>query len=176
MPFNYNSDTREIRLKSIPFFYHSDLYKVYLKDNVPKVKVEITIKAEKDKVFSTIKDFENLQSKLHHIFKSVKVISREGNSIITEELVKMAGREISQKVKHVIQPTNQHEVFILKGDAKDSHIVESYEETSKGTKIIVEGDFKLAGKLNLLGFFAKGKIEKSITEVMEEFAKLILKK
>ena len=160
----------------MPFFYDSDLYKVYLKDNVPKVKVEIIIKAEKDKVFSTITDFENLPSKLPHIFKSVKVISREGNSIITEELVKMAGRDIAQKVKHVIQPTEQHEVFILEGDAKDSHIVESYEETSQGTKIIVEGDFKLAGKLNLLGFFAKGKIEKSITEVMEEFAKLILKK
>ncbi len=160
----------------MPFFYDSDLYKVYLKDNVPKVKVEIIIKAEKDKVFSTITDFENLPSKLPHIFKSVKVISREGNSLITEELVKMAGRDIAQKVKHVIQPTKQHEVFILEGDAKDSHIVESYEETSLGTKIIVEGDFKLAGKLNLLGFFAKGKIEKSITEVMEEFAKLIPKK
>ncbi len=160
----------------MPFFYDSDLYKVYLKDNVPKVKVEIIIKAEKDKVFSTITDFENLPSKLPHIFKSVKVISREGNSLITEELVKMAGRDIAQKVKHVIQPTEQHEVFILEGDAKDSHIVENYEEISKGTKIIVEGDFKLAGKLNLLGFFAKGKIEKSITEVMEEFAKIILKK
>ena len=140
---------------------------------MPKVKVEIIIKAEKDKVFSTITDFENLPSKLPHIFKSVKVISREGNSIITEELVKMAGRDIAQKVKHVIQPTEQHEVFILKGDAKGSHIVESYEETSEGTKIIVEGDFKLAGKLNLLGFFAKGKIEKSINEVMGEFAKLL---
>jgi ribosome-associated toxin RatA of RatAB toxin-antitoxin module len=160
----------------MPFFYDSDLYKVYLKDNVPKVKVEIIIEAEKDKVFSTITDFENLPSKLPHIFKSVKVISREGNSLITEELVKMAGRDIAQKVKHVIKPTDQHEVFILEGDAKDSHIVESYEETSKGTKIIVEGDFKLAGKLNLLGFIAKGKIEKSITEVMEEFTKIILKK
>ncbi len=160
----------------MPFFYDSDLYKVYLKDKVPKVKVEIIIKAEKDKVFSAITDFENLPSKLPHIFKSVKVISQEGNSFITEELVKMAGRDIAQKVKHVIQPTEQHEVFILEGDAKDSHIVESYEETSQGTKIIVEGDFKLKGKLNLLGFFAKGKIEKSITEVMEEFAKLILKK
>ncbi len=157
----------------MPFNYHSDLYKVYLKDNVPKVKVEIFIKAEKDKVFSTITDFENLPSKLPHIFKSVKVISREGNSIITEELVKMAGREISQKVKHVIQPTEQHEVFILEGDAKGSHIVEYYKDTTKGTKIIVEGDFMLAGKMNLLGFFAKGKIERSITDVMDEFAKIL---
>jgi len=141
---------------------------------VPKVKVEKIIKAEKDKVFSTITDFENLPSKLPQIFKSVKVISREGNSLVTEELVKMAGRDITQKVKHVIQPTEKHEVFILEGDAKGSHIVESYEETREGTKIIVEGDFKLVGTLNLLGFFAKGEIEKSINEVMDEFAKLLI--
>ncbi len=141
---------------------------------MPKVKVEKIIKAEKDKVFYTMTDFEKLQSKLPQIFKSVKIISREGNSIVTEEFVKMAGREITQKVKHIIQPTEKHEVFILEGDAKGSYIVESYEETSEGTKIIVEGDFKLAGNLNLLGFFAKGKIEKSINEVMDEFAKILI--
>ena len=80
----------------------SDLYKVYQKDNVPKVRVEKIIKAEKDKVFSTMTDFENLPSKLPQIFKSVKIISREGNSLITEEFVKMAGRDITQTVKHVI--------------------------------------------------------------------------
>jgi coenzyme Q-binding protein COQ10 len=140
---------------------------------VPKVKVEKIIKAERDKVFSTMTDFENLPSKLPQIFKSVKITSQEGNSLITEEFVKMAGRDIVQKVKHVIQPTEKHEVFILEGDAKGSHIVESYREISGGTKIIVEGDFQLAGKLNLLVFFAKREIEKNINKVMDEFAKLL---
>jgi len=141
-----------------------------------KVKVEKNIKSKKEKVFLTITDFENLPIKLPHIFKSVKIISRKGNSIITEEVVKMAGREIVQKVKHVIKPTEKHEVFILEGDAKGSHIVEIYEETSEGTKIIVEGDFKLAGRLNILGFFVKVKIEKNINEIMDEFAKILTSK
>jgi len=141
---------------------------------VLKIKVEKIIKAKKDKVFFTITDFENLPSKLLQIFKSVKIISREGNYIITEEFVRMVRRDITQKVKHVIQPTEKRGVFILEGDAKGSHIVESYEETSEGTKIIVEGDFKLAGNLNLLGFFAKVKIEKSINEVIDEFANLLI--
>ena len=140
---------------------------------MPKVKVEKIIKANKDKVFFTITDFENLPSKLPQIFKSIKIISQKDNSIITEELVRMAGRYITQKVKHVLQPTDKHEVFILKGDAKGSHIVETYEETSEGTKIIVEGDFTLAGKLNLLGFLAKLKIEQSINKVMDEFAEIL---
>ncbi len=140
---------------------------------MPKVKVEKIIKADKDKVFFTITDFENLPSKLPQIFKSIKIISRKDNSIVTEEFVRMAGRDITQKVKHVLQPTDKHEVFILEGDAKGSHIVETYEETSEGTKIIVEGDFTLAGKLNFLGFLAKLKIEQSINEVMDEFAEIL---
>jgi len=140
---------------------------------MPKVKVEKIIKADKDKVFFTITDFENLPSKLPQIFKSIKIISRKDNSVITEEFVRMAGRDITQKVKHVLHPTDKHEVFILEGDAKGSHIVETYEETSEGTKIIVEGDFTLAGKLNLLGFLAKLKIEQSINEVMDEFAEIL---
>jgi len=140
---------------------------------MPKVKVEKIIKAKKDKVFFIMTDFENLPSKLPKIFKSVKVISQEGNSIITEEFVKMAGRDIRQKVKHVINSTEKHEVFILEGDLKNSHIIESYEETTKGTKIVVEGDFKLAGKLKLLGFFAKGEIEKNINKVIDEFTEII---
>ena len=55
---------------------------------MPKVKVEKIIKADKDKVFFTITDFENLPSKLPQIFKSIKIISRKDNSIITEEFVR----------------------------------------------------------------------------------------
>ena len=140
---------------------------------MPKIRVEKIIKANKDRVFSTITDFENLPLKLPQIFKSIKIISLDDNSITTEEFVRMAGRDITQKVKHVLQPTDKHEVFILEGDAKGSYIVETYEKTSEGTKIIVEGDFKLAGKLNLLGFLAKLKIEQSINEVMDEFAEIL---
>ncbi len=136
---------------------------------MPKVRVEKIIKAEKDRVFSIITDFENLPSKLPQIFKSIKIISRDDHSITTEESVRMAGRDITQKVRHVLYPSYKHEVFILEGDAKGSHIVETYTKTSGGTKIIVDGDFKLAGKLGLLGFIAKMKIEQNISEIMDEF-------
>ena len=141
---------------------------------MPKVRVEKIIKAEKDRVFSIITDFENLPSKLPQIFKSIKIISRDDNSITTEESVRMAGRDITQKVRHVLYPSYKHEVFILEGDAKGSHIVETYTKTSGGTKIIVDGDFKLAGKLRLLGFIAKMKIEQSISEIMDEFDVLLM--
>ena len=84
----------------------------------------------------------------------------------------LAGREMHQTTKHILTPSQIDKVHLLSGDAKDSHIVTRYESVPEGTKITVEGDFKLAGKLKLVGFMAKGKIEKGITEVIEEFQKV----
>ena len=140
---------------------------------MPKVRVEKMIKADRAKVFTTVTDFENLPAKLPSYFKSMKIVSREGNSVVIEESVNMGGRDIIQTAKHVLTPPEKHEVFIMDGDAKDSQIVETYQSTSDGTKIIIDGDFKLAGKLKLIGFLAAGKIKNNIEEVMNEFAKIV---
>lgn len=139
---------------------------------MPKVKVEKIIKAKRENLFNLVTDFENLPQRFPQFFKSVKVISREGNTVTTEEHVMMAGREMHQTAKHILTAAEIDDVHILSGDAKDSHIVTKYENIPEGTKITVEGDFKLAGKLKLVGFMAKGKIEKGIEEVMQEFARV----
>lgn len=137
------------------------------------MKVTKIIKAERSKVFNTITDFENLPNRLPEFFNSIKIISKEGNVTIIEESVKVAGRDITQTTKHILTPPEKHEVLVMTGDAKDSHIVETYENVSEGTKVTVDGDFKLSGKLKLVGFIAKRKIEKNINEVMDALAKIV---
>jgi len=139
---------------------------------MPKVKVERTIKANPEKIFNMVTDFENLSNKFPQFFKSVKVVSREGNTITTEDHSVLGGREMHQTTKHILTPPQIDEVYILSGDAKDSHIVTTYQAISEGTKVIVDGDFKLAGKLKLVGFMAKGKIENGINQVIDEFARV----
>lgn len=139
---------------------------------MPKIKVEKTIKADREKIFNMVTDFESLPSKFPQFFKSVKIISREGNTVTTEDHAVMAGREVHQTTKHVLTPPEIDDVQLLSGDAKDSHIVTTYTTIPEGTKVTVEGDFKLAGKLKLVGFMAKGKIEKSIEEVIDQFGKV----
>jgi carbon monoxide dehydrogenase subunit G len=139
---------------------------------MPRVKVERIIKGECEKIFRMVTDFENLPNKFPQFFKSVKIVSKDGNSITTEDVSIMGGREMHQTVKHIFSPPNTDEVYILSGDAKDSHIVTTYEKTKDGTKITVDGDIKLAGKLKLVGFMAKGKIENGISQVIEEFARV----
>jgi hypothetical protein len=119
-----------------------------------------------------VTDFESLPNKFPQFFKSVKIISREGNTVTTEDHAVMAGREVHQTTKHVLTPPEIDDVHLLSGDAKDSHIVTTYTTVSEGTKVTVEGDFKLAGKFKLVGFMAKGKIEKSIEEVIDQFGKV----
>ena len=137
------------------------------------MKVTKIIKAERSKVFNTITDFENLPNRLPEFFNSIKIVSKEGNVTIIEESIKMAGRDITQTTKHILTPPEKHEVLVMTGDAKDSHIVETYENVSEGTKVTVDGDFKLSGKLKLVGFVAKRKIEKNINEVMDALAKIV---
>ena len=137
------------------------------------MKVTKIIKAERSKVFNTITDFENLPNRLPEFFNSIKIVSKEGNVTIIEESIKMAGRDITQTTKHILTPPEKHEVLVMTGDAKGSHIVETYENVSEGTKVTVDGDFKLSGKLKLVGFIAKRKIEKNINEVMDAIAKIV---
>lgn len=140
---------------------------------MPKVKIERIIRAQTDKVFYTITDFENLPVRLPEFFKSINIVSKDGNTIIINESIRMAGKDINQTTKHILIPPIQHEVFILDGDAKDSHIVERYVSFNNGTKIIIDGDFHLAGKLKLVGFIAKKKIEKNINEILDELSKIV---
>jgi len=74
--------------------------------------------------------------------------------------------------KHVILYPEIHEVFVIGGDAKGSHIVERYESINDDTKITVEADINLRGPLKLLAFFGKSKIKKGFTKIMDEFANI----
>jgi len=106
---------------------------------MPKVKVEKTIRASREKIFNLVTDFENLPLRFPQFFRSVKVISREGNTVTTEDLAMMAGREIDQTTKHILVPPLIDEVYLLSGDARDSHIITKYETIPEGTKITVGG-------------------------------------
>jgi coenzyme Q-binding protein COQ10 len=91
---------------------------------------------------------------------------------VVEEHVKLAGRELIMMTKHVTKYPEIHEVFVIGGDAKGSHIVEKYENIPQGTKIIVYADIKLKGVLRLVGLLGKSKITKSFSKIMNEFAKI----
>ncbi len=74
--------------------------------------------------------------------------------------------------KHITKYPELHEVFVIGGDAKGSHIIERYESVKEGTKITVVADLTLRGPLKLAAFFGKSKIKKGFVKIMDEFAKI----
>ena len=140
---------------------------------MPKFSFEKLIKAERTKVFEIITNYEEFQKLLPRHFSSIRVRSRRDNVAVVEEHIRVAGRELVMMTKHVTNYPETHEVFVIGGDAKGSHILERYESVKEGTKIIVEAEIKLKGVMRLAGFFGKEKIRQSFIKIMDEFAKIV---
>jgi len=139
---------------------------------LPKINFVKIIKADRNKVFEITTNFKDFQKTLPKFFPSIRVRSMRDDIAIVEEHVRLAGRELVMMTKHVTKPTELHEVFVIGGDAKGSHFIEKYEIVPEGTKITVNVDLKLHGKLKLAAFFGKGKIKNDFSKIMDEFAKI----
>jgi coenzyme Q-binding protein COQ10 len=139
---------------------------------LPKINFEKIVKAERVKVFNIVANYEQFQKTLPKYFPSIRIRSTRGNTAVVEEHIRIAGREFIMMTKHVTKFPELHEVFVIGGDAKGSHIIERYESIQGGTKITVEADLKLAGILKIAALFGKDKIKKGFTKIIDEFAKI----
>jgi len=140
------------------------------------INFEKIVNADREKVFDIVSDYEKFEKTLPQYFPSIRIRSKRGNTAIVEEHVRLAGREMIMMTKHVTKYPELHEVFVIGGNAKGSHIIERFESIPEGTKINVEIDLKLNGALKIIGMFGKNKIQDSFTKIMDEFAKIAEKK
>ncbi len=105
-------------------------------------------------------------------FPSVRVRSVRGNVSVVEEYMNLGDRELLIMAKHVTTEPVLHEVFVIGGDAKGSHIKQQFIKISQGTRIIVDVDFKLKGKMKMSSIFGKNKIEEDYTKILDDFVKI----
>ena len=136
-----------------------------------KVKFEKFTKATREKIFKITTDYQSLQTMLPEIFSSIRIISVRPNTTLVEEHLNLVGRELLVMAKHVTDEPKTHEIFIVGGDAKGTHIIEEYEQTPEGTRLAITVDFKLKGSMRLTGIFGKCKVENEFSNIMD---KLIL--
>jgi len=136
---------------------------------LPKTIFEKIVKADRKKIFELATNYENFQKILPQYYPSVRIISVRGNVSVVEEHLRIGGRELVMMVKHVIDEPILHEIFIIGGDAKGTHIIKRYESTSHGTKMTIEVDWKLKGIMKLSDFFGKNKIPGEYSKIIDEF-------
>ena len=138
---------------------------------MPRVHYEKTIAARRDKVFDIVLDFESFATIMPRYFPSIRVRSKRDNVAVVEQHIRLSGRELVMMTKHVTQYPSMHEVFVLGGDCKGSHIVESYQEIRDGTRMII--DIKLGGIMKIGGLLGRGRIQRDFEEIADEFARIV---
>ena len=148
------------------------LYRQLEIDVMPKIHFEKIVKAERNKVFDITTNYEQFQKSMPKYFPSIRIRSTRGNIAVIEEHLRISGREFVMMTKHVKQHPETHEIFVIGGDAKGSHIIERYESVNGGTKITVDADLKLTGVLKIAALFGKDKIKKGFVKIIDEFAKI----
>ena len=136
---------------------------------MPKTIFEKIINADRKKVFELTTNYGNFQKIIPQYYPSVRIISVRGNVSVVEEHLRIGGRELVMMVKHIIDEPSLHEIFIIGGDAKGTHIIQRYESIPHGTKLTLEVDWKLKGMMKLSNIFDKTKFPTEYSKIIDKF-------
>ena len=139
---------------------------------MPKFSIDKIVNAQRSSVFEIFSNFENYQKLLSQYFPSVRVRSIRNETAVVEEHMMLGDRELVIMAKHVTQSPLLHEIFVIGGDAKGSHIKEQFLDHSEGTKILVDVDLKLKGKMKISELFAKNNLQENYSNIIDGFAKI----
>jgi len=139
---------------------------------LPKFSLEKIVKAKKETVYEILSNYENYQKLIPQHFPSVRVRSVRGNISVVEEHMNLGDKELVIMAKHVTEEPVLHEVFVIGGDAKGSYIKQQFIEIIEGTKIIVDVDLKLKGKMKISSMLGKNKIEQEYGKILDDFIKI----
>ncbi|MBM2852895.1 MAG: polyketide cyclase [Candidatus Nitrosotenuis sp.] len=123
-------------------------------------------------MFDIVANFENFQNILPRYFPSIRIRSVRENTAIVEEHIRLGNKEFIMMAKHVTKYPELHEIFVIGGDAKGTHIIEKYEKIGDATKLIVDADIRLGGFLKILSLFSRKKIKTEFTKIIDELTKL----
>lgn len=139
---------------------------------MPKFSLEKTVHAKRETVYEILSNYENYQKLIPQHFPSVRVRSVRENISVVEEYMNLGDKELVIMAKHVTEKPVLHDVFVIGGDAKGSRIKQQFIEISEGTKIIVDVDLKLKGKMKMSSMFGKNKFEEDYSKILDDFIKI----
>jgi len=131
-----------------------------------------SVNIPQERIFSVIKDIGKLPTLFPDKYKAFKIVEQSDKHILTEEIVSISGKEIKQKVKHLLEPNRLLKSEVIEGDTRGTVlIIELNAKSDSSTEIKIDADLKF-GKIGaVFGVFAKHKIKIEIDKIIEQFAK-----
>jgi len=137
-----------------------------------RLEVSKVIDAPIDRVWSIVSDLDN-EPKYWHGTKSVKNISKDGNTITRE--VTIAFRDSLCKEVVSIEPLKKIDINILDGPMQ-GHKVITLEDMNGKTKVNVLWDIRLKGMLSVFSSMIKGHIEEGTKDALERISNAAISK
>lgn len=142
------------------------------------------IHADIKSVYDVLCRPESYHSTIPSYYPSVRIMSVRDNTMITEEHIRLGNRELVIMAKHVSNPPQRHETFVIGGDAKRSHIIHtlvngddpntktSNNHTNQCTIVTTTIKFN-RGRFALISNLRAAKsIEKSFKDMINDLAKI----
>ena len=140
---------------------------------MPQFSLEKTVNAQRESVFEVFSNFENYQQLVPQHFPSVRIRSVRGDISVVEEHLNFVELELLIMAKHVLKKPILHEIFVIGGDVKGSHIKQEFIELENKTKILVDVDLKFKGKMKISSIFGKNTFEQDYGKILDDFAKIV---
>ena len=134
---------------------------------------EKIVNAKREYVFEIFSNFENYQKLFPQHFPSIRIRSVRNDVSVVEEHFNLGSKELLIMAKHVSKTPVLHEVFVIGGDGKGSHIQEQFIDVLEGTKILVDVNLKLKGKMKIRGLFTKNKFQLDYEHILNDFIKSV---
>ena len=136
---------------------------------------EKIINAKRKLVFSIFSNYECYQVLFPNHFPSVRVLSVRDNVSVVEEHLNLGNREFVIMAKHVLDNPNTHEIFVIGGDIKGSHISQQFFEMGGTTQVVINVKIKQGTKLKLSTLFGNENLKESYSQIIDDFARVIEK-
>ena len=131
-----------------------------------------SVNIPQERIFSVIKDIGKLPIFFPDKYKAIKLAEQSDKHILTEEIVSISGKEIKQKVKHILEPNRLLKSEVIEGDTRGTVlIIELNAKSDLSTEIKIDADFKFCKIEAVFGVFAKHKIKNEIDKIIEQFDK-----
>ncbi len=139
---------------------------------LPKFSFEITVDAKRQRVFEIFSDYRNYQNLVPQHYPSVRIRSVQGDSAVVEEHLNLGSLKLLIMAKHVSKNPVLHDIFVIGGDSKGSHIRQEFVELDNGTKVLIDANFKFNGMMRISHLFGKNTVAQDYGFIIKDFAKI----
>ena len=108
-----------------------------------KLSFKKEIRADIEKSFKILSDFENFQKLFPQFYPSILIKSVRDESSLVAEHLKLHDKEFVIMSKHFLTPFTTHEMRVVGGDMKGSKITETLSAKDNKTILMVDAELNV---------------------------------